>query len=332
MPWAFLLLYRHPSQHSSGKRAAIPVQSVMQTLLGSFGRSVRCALFVTVFSVSTSTVSVAQTDELRCVDIQKVFAVPDRPVAGTLFSLRVVAGGGYLADSSPRLIATAAGEPLHFSRSNDTLVARAAVPVDSVLGVTVQLTCGDGTTQSFRLPVTSGSYPMEKLSVAPRFGARPDSAIAARTQREAAQAAAVSRNAHLTPMLWSEPFIAPRSSRITSGFGNGRTFNGAVTSRHTGTDYAGAIGAPVRAINRGVVRIVDSFYLGGNVVYIDHGAGVVSAYLHLSKATVAVGDTVQRSAIIGSVGATGRVTGPHLHLITRYGNISVDSRSLIGNR
>lgn len=97
-----------------------------------------------------------------------------------------------------------------------------------------------------------------------------------------------------------------------------------------GTDYAGSVGAPVRAANRGVVRLVDAFYLGGNVVYIDHGEGMVTAYLHLSRQRVAEGDTVERGQLIGNVGATGRVTGPHLHLITRYGQVTVDPMSVIG--
>ena len=96
-----------------------------------------------------------------------------------------------------------------------------------------------------------------------------------------------------------------------------------------GTDYAGAVGAPVRAANRGVVRLVESFHLGGNVIYLDHGAGLVTAYLHLSEQLVAVGDTVERGATIGRVGATGRVTGPHLHWITRYGGVTVDPASLL---
>ena len=66
-----------------------------------------------------------------------------------------------------------------------------------------------------------------------------------------------------------------------------REFNGTVTSRHMGTDFKGATGDPVRAANRGVVRIVGHFYLGGNVIYIDHGAGLTSAYLHLSRQLVA---------------------------------------------
>jgi murein DD-endopeptidase MepM/ murein hydrolase activator NlpD len=97
-----------------------------------------------------------------------------------------------------------------------------------------------------------------------------------------------------------------------------------------GTDYAGATGSPVFAANRGVVRLVDRFHLGGNVVYLDHGAGLVTAYLHLSRTRVAAGDTVGRGQRIGDVGATGRVTGPHLHFIARYGQITVNPVSLIG--
>ncbi len=99
-----------------------------------------------------------------------------------------------------------------------------------------------------------------------------------------------------------------------------------------GTDFAGAIGAPVRAANRGIVRVVGTFYLGGNVIYLDHGDGIVTAYLHLSKQLVQVGDTIARGAVIGEVGATGRVTGPHLHLIARYGSITVDPVSLFTQR
>jgi murein DD-endopeptidase MepM/ murein hydrolase activator NlpD len=95
-----------------------------------------------------------------------------------------------------------------------------------------------------------------------------------------------------------------------------------------GTDFAGTTGAPVHATNRGVVRIVDAFFYGGNVVYLDHGDGLTSAYLHLSEQAVAPGDTVASGQLIGRVGATGRVTGPHLHLIMRYGNVTVDPLSL----
>jgi murein DD-endopeptidase MepM/ murein hydrolase activator NlpD len=141
---------------------------------------------------------------------------------------------------------------------------------------------------------------------------------------------AVSDGSHDTPRMWEPPILAPRDSRITSGFGHGRMFNDEVQSRHTGTDFAGAVGAPVRAPARGVVALVDDFYLGGGVIYLDHGAGLVTAYLHLSAKDVAEGDVVERGDVIGRVGATGRVTGPHLHWIVRYGRHTVDGLSLLG--
>lgn len=250
---------------------------------------------------------------------------PAAPTAGSLF--RIVTRAKVVR-ASTALSATVAGEPLHFRTISDSAFAIAAVPIDSTSGITLDVTCGDAAPSSVRIPTTVGSYRLERLRVAPRFGAPPDSATAERMRIEAERAAAVSRHAHDTPRLWSSPFRAPRPSRITSPFGGGRTFNGAVTSRHMGTDYAGAVGAPVRAANRGVVRLVDAFTLGGNVIYVDHGEGLVTAYLHLSKQLVAVGDTVARGDTIGRVGATGRVTGPHLHFIARYGTITVDPAGL----
>jgi murein DD-endopeptidase MepM/ murein hydrolase activator NlpD len=223
---------------------------------------------------------------------------------------------------------------LHLAFTNgdsSTAQSLAAIPIDgdSVLRLVVSCASTLGTDSLVaHVKASRADYPIDRLTVAPRFGRPPDSATAARIRRESQQALAVAENAHQTPQLWSHHFVLPRESRITSGFGHGREFNGTITSRHMGTDFAGTTGANVRAANRGVVRIVDSFYYGGNVVYLDHGAGLTSAYLHLSRQDVVVGDTVDRGAVIGRVGATGRVTGPHLHLIVRYGSITVDPMSL----
>ena len=97
-----------------------------------------------------------------------------------------------------------------------------------------------------------------------------------------------------------------------------------------GTDFAGAVGTPVVAPARGVVALVADFYLAGRAVYLDHGAGLVTGYFHLSQADVQQGDTVKAGQRIGAVGRSGRVTGPHLHWIMRYGTISVDPMSMEG--
>ena len=263
-----------------------------------------------------------------CGDSAAVTLEPAAPREGTLFRVRVTGVPGAVA-----LGGELSGEPLHFAPVPGTSTAEsfAAVPVDTGDSLAVRVYCSaEARTDTLSVPLapTRGEYPVERLRVAPTFGREPDSALAARIRLESERAAAVAVGSHDTPQLWTQPFRRPRDSRITSGFGRGREFNGTVTSRHMGTDFAGAVGAPIRAANRGVVRIVDRFYYGGNVVYVDHGLGLTSAYLHLSRPLAAEGDTVERGQVIGRVGATGRVTGPHLHLIVRYGRVTVDPLSL----
>jgi murein DD-endopeptidase MepM/ murein hydrolase activator NlpD len=255
--------------------------------------------------------------------------LPEQPVHGTLFRIRLT----QLPPDLAVITGTVAGEPVHFGAARgDTIEALAAAPLDHgpVLDLPLVLTRTSGAVDTLHasVPITQGTYRLERLTVAPRFGAPPDSATAARIAREQQRALAVARVAHETPRLWRE-VVLPRASRITSGFGSGREFNGQVQSRHTGTDFAGAVGAPVRAAARGVVALVGNFYLAGRVIYIDHGAGLVTGYFHLSRQLVAPGDTVDAGQTIGRVGATGRVTGPHLHWVVRYGGITVNPMSFV---
>jgi murein DD-endopeptidase MepM/ murein hydrolase activator NlpD len=156
-----------------------------------------------------------------------------------------------------------------------------------------------------------------------------DSLTEARIEHENELAREVGRHAQNTPQLWTLPFLRPRQARVTSRFGSGRVFNGRVSSSHLGVDYRGSTGDPIYAANRGVVALVDSFYLAGNVVYIDHGNGIVTGYFHMSQPEVAAGDTVNRGQEIGLVGGTGRVTGPHLHWSARFGALTIDPADLL---
>jgi murein DD-endopeptidase MepM/ murein hydrolase activator NlpD len=256
---------------------------------------------------------------------------PDIPVQGRLFRVIVDADR---PEELQALRSHLAGQPLHFSeRAPGEYVALAAAPIEASgeLRMPVMALWMDGATDSLTMavPIGTGEYRLERLTVAPRYGAPPDSALQERMRREAERARDVSERSHDTPRLWEGVVVHPRPTRVTSAFGDGRQFNGQVTSRHMGTDFAGGVGAPVLAAARGVVVLVDEFYLGGNVVYVDHGAGLVTAYLHLSEQLVAEGDTVEAGDVIGRVGATGRVTGPHLHWIVRYGTVTVDPLSLL---
>jgi murein DD-endopeptidase MepM/ murein hydrolase activator NlpD len=235
------------------------------------------------------------------------------------------------ADTSITLDGTAAGEPLHFERLDDGRYrSLLGIPLEG--GDTLPITLGRSTgaitdTITLRLAVRHPAYANERLTVAPRY-AQPDSAARGRVDAELAQSRGISRRAHDTPRLWWGRFVRPRPTRITSGFGTGREFNGHVTDRHMGVDFAGKVGAPVRAAGRAVVALVARFYLAGNAVYLDHGGGLVTGYYHLSRVVVAAGDTVAAGQVIGAVGQTGRATGPHLHWIARYGAITVNPASL----
>lgn len=225
----------------------------------------------------------------------------------------------------------AAGEPLHFEPGERGYAALFGIPLEGeeTTAVVLRLARGERVdTSAVRLAVRQPDYPRERITVPPRM-VEYDSATGARIESEGQRARAVSRRSHDTPRLWSLPLTLPRSGRVTSPYGGAREYNGRVTSRHTGTDFAGAVGAPVVAPTRGVVAMVVDFYLAGKAVYLDHGAGLVTGYFHLSRADVAPGDTVRAGQRIGAVGRSGRVTGPHLHWIMRYGTISIDPMSMV---
>lgn len=246
---------------------------------------------------------------------------------GSLGWIRVTPGHGVALTGGQ-----AAGEPLHFEPDTArAFKALVGVPVEAGDSFRLSLILKgehESDTVTASLPVRRSGYASEVLRVAPAF-VKPDSAAAARIQSEIMKSREVSRRSHKRTRLWAGPFRLPRSSRITSPFGTARVFNGEVQSRHLGTDFAGAVGDPVVAPARGVVALVANFYLAGGTIYLDHGGGLVTAYFHLSRSYVKQGQTVRPGQRIGAVGRSGRVTGPHLHWVARYGTVSVDPMSLL---
>lgn len=261
----------------------------------------------------------------------RLTVLPTRPDPGAIVRL-TLRDSTSRSDSIVAIIGQMAGEPLHFARAGArTWRAIGGVPVDASGSVIAQVIVEHGTTSdtlTASVTVPRRRVATSSLKVDTGFTKPLDSLTEARVAGENERARAVGRRAHETRQLWKSSFVRPRSSEITSGFGTGRVFNGAVTSRHLGVDFAGNVGDTIRAANRGVVALVDTFFLAGNVVYIDHGAGVVTGYFHLSKPLVATGDTVVRGQRIALVGQTGRVTGPHLHWSARYGVLAVNPLDL----
>lgn len=125
-------------------------------------------------------------------------------------------------------------------------------------------------------------------------------------------------------LLWDAPFVWPREDRLTSLFGTRRAYGTVLSSYHAGLDIAGLVGEPVSAVASGIVVLAEELQVRGNAVIIDHGAGVMSGYFHLSEIAVQTGDLVSAGQLLGKVGATGLVTGSHLHWEMRVGGVAVD--------
>jgi len=152
----------------------------------------------------------------------------------------------------------------------------------------------------------------ETLTVAPSK-ARPPKTVQDRLKREHEQVMSV-LNRVTAERYWEAPFVRPVKGKMLSRFGLYRIFNGHTKARHTGLDFRAWKGTPEHAIAAGRVVLTGNFYFAGNAVYIDHGNGLITLSAHMSKILVKEGDMVKAGQTIGLSGATGRVTGAHLHL------------------
>jgi murein DD-endopeptidase MepM/ murein hydrolase activator NlpD len=134
----------------------------------------------------------------------------------------------------------------------------------------------------------------------------------------------------LTPdREWKGSFAAPVDAEISDVFGVERVFNGSVESTHQGLDFRVPSGTPVGAVNSGHVILARPLFFEGNCVVIDHGQGLLTLYLHLSKFSVKEGDDVDKGQAIGLSGGTGRATGPHLHLAVRWQGVYLNPQVLL---
>lgn len=126
-------------------------------------------------------------------------------------------------------------------------------------------------------------------------------------------------------MDWAQGFQKPAEGRISGVYGSQRILNGEPRWPHYGLDIAGGMGAPVKAPAGGVVRLAQKdFLLEGGIIIIDHGFGVISSFLHLSKVNVEEGQRVEKGAVIGAIGMTGRASGPHLDWRVNWGDVRLD--------
>lgn len=180
-----------------------------------------------------------------------------------------------------------------------------------------------------RIAITPRDWPIERIDGVPPDTVNPPPEIAERIARE--QALVVAARARDDDRNdFAQTFIWPVQGRISGRFGNQRIYNGTPKSPHSGMDIAADAGTPVKAPAAGVVTFANpNLYLTGGTLLVDHGHGVSSNFLHLSRIDVQVGDRVEQGQVIGAVGATGRATGPHLHWGMNWFDVRIDPLLLL---
>jgi murein DD-endopeptidase MepM/ murein hydrolase activator NlpD len=175
--------------------------------------------------------------------------------------------------------------------------------------------------------IYAAHYRTSALTVAPKF-VEPDPEQLARIKSDAELKARIFAQ-HAGQPLWVGNFRAPVAGKPTDSFGTRRMFNGKLASIHKGMDFRVGMGTKVRAANRGVVVLARPLYYEGNCVMIDHGMGLWTISMHLSRIDVQEGQSIAQGERVGLSGATGRVTGPHLHWAVRWQGTYLDPAKLL---
>ncbi|MGO9316492.1 MAG: M23 family metallopeptidase [Terracidiphilus sp.] len=226
------------------------------------------------------------------------------------------------------------GRKLEFFLGRDKLAwfALAGVDVDAPIGpsalkITIHDATGDTRALSRTIRIRPAHYPTSSLTVAPRF-VQPGPEALKQIDAEQLLTQKAYASSALKP-LWTGNFRPPVDSPQSERFGTRRIFNGTLASNHKGLDFRAPPGTPVRAGNSGVVVLAQPLYYAGNTAIIDHGLGFFTLYMHLSKITVREGQHVERGQRLGLSGATGRVTGPHLHWAVRWQGAYLDPAKLL---
>jgi murein DD-endopeptidase MepM/ murein hydrolase activator NlpD len=243
--------------------------------------------------------------------------------------LLTVRSGGPLASLSGHVF----GRPVRFWSTAQPIEWHGFVAADleakpgsydvNVSGTDVR---GTAVTGMAALTVMSKRFETRRLTVDDGF-VNPPAAEAERIAREAKRLASLfTQNG---PRLWRGSFQAPVPGEATSSFGRLTVLNGSPRGRHQGADFRAATGTPVRAPNGGRIVLAEDLYFSGNTIVIDHGLGMFSLLAHLSRLDVMAGRDVARGDVLGASGATGRVTGPHLHWALRLSEFSVDPLSVV---
>jgi murein DD-endopeptidase MepM/ murein hydrolase activator NlpD len=204
-------------------------------------------------------------------------------------------------------------------RQGDHWLTIAGIPLDTEPG-SARIELPGGESRSFE--IRAKDYAVQQLKVAPgqvNLSPADEARVARETEKQRAAREAFTARIPATLRMQQ-----PVPGRRSSSFGLRRVFNGEARRPHSGMDIAAPTGTPIKAPLAGKVVDVGSYFFNGNSVILDHGLGLTTLYCHLSKIDVEVGQELARGEVLGLVGATGRVTGPHLHWGVMLSGASVD--------
>ena len=262
---------------------------------------------------------------LLFVSISSAFAQPASSSSSLdgkiVFPASVSQGGLVLGKVPPGSKVRYAGRDLRVSGYGTVVLG---VGRDEPGPLRIEIVRPDGIRDAAQIAVTARDWPLEHVNGVPPKTVNPPPDIAARIKREQALVtAARARDDDRTDFV--KPFAWPVQGRISGRFGNGRVYNGQPGAGHSGMDIAAPAGTPVKAPAAGVVTFAaPDLYLTGGTLLLDHGFGISSNFLHLSRIDVKVGDRVEQGQVIAAVGATGRATGPHLHWGMNWFDVRID--------
>jgi len=261
-----------------------------------------------------------------CAASQTVSLTPAEVVAGSPELIRVE------APASAVVSGEWLGRKLLFFRAagGKAWIALAGVDVEAAVGPSaLKIAIHDAQdTNIYRtVEIRAAHYRTGTLSVSPKF-VEPDPEALQQIQAEIQLKVKIFAASAPSP-LWTSNFHAPVKAAPTDSFGTRRIFNGKLASIHKGMDFRAASGTPVRAGNSGVVVLARPLYFEGNCVVIDHGLGLFTLSMHLSRIDVHEGQHVSLGELLGLSGATGRVTGPHLHWAVRWQGAYLDPAKLL---
>ncbi len=221
------------------------------------------------------------------------------------------------------------GAPLVFFPAGSGAVALVGIDLDHRPGrFRLRVESPSRGSAAAELEVLPKDVPEERLTV-PKTYTELDPKTLQRVERERKLLAALWPKS-AARRYWTGDFVKPADGPPGSPFGLRRFFNGEPRSPHAGVDFRAPAGAPVVASNRGRVALARDLFFTGNTVVLDHGLGLFTLYVHLSELGVSSDRMVDRGQELGKVGATGRVTGPHLHFAARLGRARIDPMALLG--